>query len=137
MSESIDRDRFFTVVFVVFGGLALVLAAIGVYGVLAYSVGQRTQEIGVRMAMGARGTDILQMVLRGGMRLVLAGVGLGAGIALLLTRVLSSQLYGVSATDPVTFIAAPAGLVVVALVACYVPARRAVRIQPVTALRDG
>ncbi len=137
MAESLARDRFFTVVFVVFGGLALVLAAIGVYGVLAYSVGQRTQEIGVRMAMGARGTDILRMVLHGGMRLVLAGVGLGAGVALLFTRVLSSQLYGVSATDPVTFIAAPAGLVVVALVACYVPARRAVRIQPVTALRDG
>ncbi|HUE87104.1 MAG TPA: ABC transporter permease [Vicinamibacterales bacterium] len=137
MAESIARDRFFTVVFVVFGGLALVLAAIGVYGVLAYSVGQRTQEIGVRMALGARAADILQMVMGGGMRLVLAGVVLGTIAAVFLTRAISSQLYGVSPTDALTFIIAPAGLAVVALAACYVPARRAVRIQPVTALREG
>ena len=136
MVESLARDRFFTVVFVVFGGLALVLAAIGVYGVLAYSVGQRTQEIGVRMALGARAGDILHMVIGGGMRLVVAGVVLGIVAALFLTRVLRSQLYGVSTTDPITFIIAPVALALVAFVACYVPARRAVRIQPVTAQRD-
>jgi predicted permease len=136
MSESLARDRFFTVVFVVFGALALVLAAIGVYGVLAYSVGQRTQEIGVRMAMGARAADILRMVIGSGMRLVATGVVLGTVAAWFLTRVLSSQLYGVSSTDPVTFVIAPLGLAVVALVACSLPARRAVHIQPVTALRD-
>jgi predicted permease len=137
MAESVARDRFFTVVFVVFGALALVLAAIGVYGVLAYSVGQRTREIGVRMAMGARGADILRMVIGGGMRLVATGVMLGCVAAWFLTRALSSQLYGVSPTDPMTFFIAPVTLAVVALIACYLPARRAVRIQPVTALRDG
>lgn len=137
IADSVARDRFFTVVFVVFGALALVLAAIGVYGVLAHSVGQRTREIGVRMAMGARGADILRMVIGGGMRLVAAGVLLGSAAAWFLTRALSSQLYGVSPNDAVTFAIAPVALGVVALVACYLPARRAVQIQPVTALRDG
>jgi predicted permease len=135
MADSIARDRFFTALFAVFGLLALVLAAVGVYGVLAYSVGQRTQEIGVRMALGARAADVLRMVIAGGMRLVLIGVVLGGLGALLLTGVLGSQLYGVSRTDPLTFVIAPAGLVAVALLACYVPARRATRIDPVTALR--
>jgi predicted permease len=136
MSESIARDRFFTVLFGMFGGLALVLAAVGVYGVLACSVGQRTQEIGVRMALGARAADVLRMVVGGGMLLVLTGVALGALSSLVLTRVLKSQLYGVSATDPAAFVMAPAVLTAVALMACYVPARRATRIDPIAALRD-
>jgi predicted permease len=136
MAESIARDRFFTLIFGIFGLLALTLAMIGVYGVLAYSVGQRTSEIGLRMALGARAADILGMIVGGGMRLVLAGVAVGAAAALALTRVLSSQLYGVSATDPVTFMAASIGLALVALAACYVPARRAMRIEPVAALRE-
>ncbi len=136
MSESIARDRFFTVLFGMFGGLALVLAAVGVYGVLAFSVGQRTQEIGVRIALGARAADVLRMVVGGGMLLVFIGVALGALSALVLTRVLKSQLYGVSATDPAAFAIAPAVLTAVALLACYVPARRATRIDPIAALRD-
>jgi putative ABC transport system permease protein len=112
-----------------------VLAAVGVYGVLAYSVGQRTREIGVRMALGAQVTDVVGMVMREGMLLVLSGVAIGAAASLLVTRVLTSQLHDVSATDPVTFLLAPAVLLAVALVACYLPARRATRVQAVTALR--
>jgi putative ABC transport system permease protein len=135
LSESIARDRFFTLLFGIFGGLALVLAAVGIYGVLAYSVGQRTREIGVRMALGARTTDVLRMVVGGGMLLVGAGVVLGTAAALLLTRVLQSQLYGISATDPLTFAAALAFLGAVALLASYLPARRATRVDPMVALR--
>ena len=135
MAESIARDRFFTLLFGLFGALALVLAAIGVYGVLAYSVGQRTREIGVRMALGAQVTNVLSMVVREGMRLVIYGVVAGALAALVLTRALASQLHGVSARDPFTFVAAPAVLAMVALLACYLPARRATHIEAVTALR--
>jgi predicted permease len=136
MSESIARDRFFTILFMMFGGLALVLAAVGVYGVLAYSVGERTQEIGVRMALGARAADVLRMVVGGGMLLVCTGGALGALSSLLLTRVLNSQLHGVSATDPITFVISLAVLTAVASLACYFPARRATRIDPIAALRD-
>lgn len=136
MSESIARDRFFTILFGVFGALALVLAGVGVYGVLAYSVSQRTQEMGVRMALGARAADVLRIVIGGAMWPVSAGVILGALASLLFTRVLTSQLYGVSATDSVAFVTAPAVLMAVALLACYIPARRATRIDPITALRD-
>ena len=134
-SESIARDRFFTLLFGVFGSLALLLAAIGVYGVLAYSVGQRTREIGVRMALGARVSDVLRMIVSEGMLLVLLGVAVGALASLALTRALQSQLFHVSARDPLTFVVAPAALLVVALFACYLPARRATGIEPVTALR--
>jgi predicted permease len=136
MAESIARDRFFTVLYGLFGGLALVLAAVGVYGVLSYSVGQRTQEIGVRMALGAHAADILRMIVGGGMLLALGGVAIGTLSSLWLTRVLKSQLHGVSTTDPIAFVAAPAVLIAVALLACYVPARRAMRIDPIAALRD-
>ena len=122
--------------FVAFGGLALVLAAIGIYGVVAYSVGQRTQEIGVRMSLGASAADVLRMVVGSGMRPVLVGVAIGTGSAAALTRVLASQLYGVSATDPAAFAAALTVLIAAAVLACYVPARRAMRIDPIKALRD-
>ena len=135
MSESIARDRFFTLLFLVFGSLALGLSAIGIYGVLAYSVKQRTQEIGVRMAMGARGVDVLRLVAGGGMRLVALGVGVGAAGALMLSRVLASQLYGITAKDPMAFVAAIGFLCAVALLAIYVPASRAMRVPPMIALR--
>jgi predicted permease len=135
LSESIARDRFFTVLFVLFGSLALLLSAVGIYGVLAYSVKQRTQEIGVRMAMGASSVDVLRLVARGGMRLVAAGVAIGAAAALLLGKVLASQLYGISSKDPLTFVASVGFLSVVALLAIYIPARRAMRVPPMIALR--
>jgi predicted permease len=134
-AESIARDRFFTLLFGVFGGLALVLAAVGVYGVLAYSVSQRTREMGVRMALGAQRRDVLRMVVREGMLLVIGGLVLGGLASLLLTRALESQLHGVGARDPVTFALAPLVLLAVALVACAVPAWRATRVEAATALR--
>jgi predicted permease len=136
MADSIARNRFFTTIIAIFGALALVLAMIGVYGVLAFAVGQRTSEIGLRMALGARAVDILRLIVAGGMRLVLAGIALGAAAAVFATRVLSSQLYGISATDPLTFLMASASLALAAFLACYVPARRAMRIEPVAALRE-
>jgi ABC-type antimicrobial peptide transport system permease subunit len=135
MSDAIARDRFFTLLFGLFGGLALALAAIGVYGVLAYSVGQRTREIGVRLALGAQPTDVRRMIVREGMALVGAGVVLGALASLGLTRALASQLHGIGARDPLTFVAAPAVLVMIALAACYLPARRATRIDAFEALK--
>jgi predicted permease len=135
MGESIAQERFFTVLFAVFGGLALVLAAIGIYGVLAYSVRQRTQEIGVRMALGARAGDVLGMIAASGMRLVGAGIVVGTVAAYLLSRVLSSQLYGITATDPLSFAMAICFLGAVALLAIWLPAWRATRVPPMTALR--
>jgi predicted permease len=135
MAESIARDRFFTVLFAVFGSLALALAAVGIYGVLAYTVRQRTQEIGVRMALGASTLDVLRMVSGAGMALVGVGVIIGTLAAVALSRVLANQLYGVAPTDPGTFAAAIAFLGVIAFLATYVPARRAMRVPPMTALR--
>jgi predicted permease len=134
-AESIARDKFFTLLFALFGTLALLLAAVGVFGVFSYSVAQRTQEIGVRMALGAQRSHLVGMVVGEGMRLVAAGVALGAVAALLMSRVLRSQLFGISATDPIAFVTAPALLIAVAMLACYLPARRATKIQPVQALR--
>jgi len=135
LSESIARDRFFTVLFAVFGSVALLLAAVGIYGVLAYSVGQRRQEFGVRMALGASAGNLLRMVIGNGMLLVGAGIVLGTIAALLLTRVLEAQLYGIGATDPLSFVTALGFLAAVALLATYVPARRATHVDPMTALR--
>jgi predicted permease len=135
LSESIARDQFFTLLFGVFGALALVLAAVGVYGVLAYSVGQRTREIGVRIALGAQVPDVLRMVVGEGMALVATGIVLGGVASLWTLRALATQLHGVSARDPLTFVVAPAILLIVALLACYVPARRASRVDATTALR--
>jgi putative ABC transport system permease protein len=119
----------------VFSSLALALAAIGLYGVIAYSVVQRTQEIGIRMAIGAQRRDVLELVLRGGLKLVLIGVAFGLAGSLALTRILRSQLFGVTAHDPFTFVTIAALLLVVATLACLLPALRATRVDPLVALR--
>jgi putative ABC transport system permease protein len=135
LADSIARTRFGTTLLGAFAGLALILAAIGIYGVMSHSVAQRESEIGVRMALGAQARDVLRLVLRHGLSLVLVGVALGLLGALALTRVLGSLLYGVTATDPLTFAAIALLLTAVSWLACYLPARRATRVDPLTALR--
>jgi ABC-type antimicrobial peptide transport system permease subunit len=119
-----------------FGALALALALVGLYGVISYSVSQRAREIGVRMALGARGSDVVRLVLSQGLRLTLIGLGVGLAGALLVSRVLSSVLYGISPTDPLSFGAVAVALTLVALLASYLPARWATRVDPIRALRS-
>ena len=119
----------------VFGIVALVLAAIGIYGLMAYAVQQRTQEIGIRLALGAKVTEVKRMVVMQGMRLALVGVAVGTAAAFGLARVIASFLFGVQSWDPAVFVGAPAVLTLVALLAAWVPARRASRVSPNEALR--
>jgi putative ABC transport system permease protein len=119
----------------VFGGLALILAVVGVYGVLSYSVNQQTREIGLRMALGAQRGDVMRLILGQGLRLTVVGLGLGILVALGLMRVLVSLLFDVRAYDPSTYTAVTLLLAAVALLACYIPARRAMRVDPMVALR--
>ena len=135
IADSIAARRFAMILLGAFAVLALGLAAIGIYGVIAYVVGQRTQEIGIRMALGAQRRDVLGLILWQGTRLALLGVAIGMAGAFALTRLMTDLLFGVAATDPVTFALLAGILTVVAMAACYVPARRATRVDPVTALR--
>ena len=135
VADSISDKRFTMVLLGVFALLALLLASIGIYGVLSYMVGQRTKEIGVRMALGAQRFDVLRMVLRDGARMTTIGVIVGLIGAFALTRLMASMLFGVRATDPLTFVAVAALLSAIALLACYVPARRAMKVDPLEALR--
>jgi putative ABC transport system permease protein len=135
VSSSISQQRFILLMLGCFAAVALILAAIGIYGVMSYAVSQRTHEIGIRMALGARMTDVLKLVFRNGIALTSIGVAIGITLAFALTRLMSSFLFGVTPTDAMTFAIVSAGLVVVALAACYIPARRATKVDPLVALR--
>jgi len=135
MSESIWQTRLYALLFGIFAGGALVLAVIGIYGVMAYLVLTRTHEIGVRMALGATARDVFKLVVGRGMKLTAIGVLLGVAGALGLTRLMHSLLFNISATDPVTFTFISLLLVLAAFLACYIPARRATKVDPLVALR--
>jgi len=135
LSESLARRRFAMLALGVFAGFALLLAVIGIYGVISYSVAQRTNELGIRLALGARHVDVLRLVLSAGFKLALIGIGVGLVLSFAVTRFLSSLLFGVRATDLFTFSALSILLVVVSLLACYLPARRATKVDPLVALR--
>jgi ABC-type antimicrobial peptide transport system permease subunit len=135
IASSLARRRFSMILLVGFATLALLLASVGIYGVISYVVGQRTHEIGIRMALGANPLDILRLVLGGAGRLAAIGVVVGLVSAFGLTRLMADLLYGVTPNDPLTFAAVPAILISVALLASYLPARRATKVDPVVALR--
>jgi len=133
--SSLARERFTTILLIIFAGVALVLAAIGVYGIISYGVTQRVQEVGVRMALGAQTRDVLKLIIGQGLKLVLIGTMVGAAAAFATTRFISDLLYQVSATDPLTFGATSLLIAGVAFLACYVPARRAASVDPIEAIR--
>jgi predicted permease len=135
ISESLAARRFSMILLGTFAALALVLSSVGIYGVISFLVARRIQEIGIRMALGADRADVARLVLRDGMKLAFTGVGIGIVCALALTRLMARMLYGITATDPLTFVAVATLLLMVAMAACYLPARRAMRVDPVIALR--
>jgi putative ABC transport system permease protein len=139
LTENIRRRvwllRTLTIVLVIFGLLGMILAAVGVYGVMSYAVAQRTREIGVRMALGAQAGEVLRLMIWRGMRLALIGVALGLAAALAMTRIMQNMLFKLSAPDPATFALIALLLIGVALIASYIPARRATKVDPLVALR--
>jgi putative ABC transport system permease protein len=135
MSASVAQPRFRTWLIGIFAALALLLAAVGVYGVMSYTVTQRTSEIGIRVTLGAQSTDVFRSIVGEGARIALFGVAAGVIAALALTRLLRTFLYGISIFDPATFLAVAFVLTLVSVAACYVPARRATRVDPIVALR--
>ena len=134
-ANTVWQSRVWGLLFAIFSGIALVLAAAGIYGVMAYFVTQRTREIGVRIALGAQWSDVLRLIFRSGMSLVIIGLTIGLAGALALTRLMATLLFEVSPTDPITFVAVALGVILAALLACYIPARRAIRVDPLVALR--
>jgi putative ABC transport system permease protein len=135
VAGAVARQRFSTMLLGIFATLALMLAAVGIYGVMSYSVAQRTREIGIRMALGARRGDVLRMTVKQSLKLVVMGVAIGLVAAFVLTRVMTSLLFGISATDPVTFVSISLMLMSVAMFASYIPALRATKVDPMVALR--
>ena len=135
LEQNVAGRRFVLTLMTCFAGLAMLLTTLGLYGVISYTVAQRTHEIGVRVALGAQGRDVLRLVLSQGMRLVVVGLGMGLVGAFMLTRYMESLLFGVTATDPLTYAGVALLLAAVALLACLVPARRAAKVDPMVALR--
>jgi putative ABC transport system permease protein len=135
VSHAMAQPRFSALLFALFAALALILAVSGIYGVMSFSVSQRSREIGIRMALGATNKDVLKLVIGQGMTLVLVGAGAGLIVSLILSRLMESLLFGVSAIDPATLIIVPLMLACAALLACYVPARRATKLDPMVTLR--
>jgi putative ABC transport system permease protein len=136
VAKSISQQRFYTLLLTIFAAIALVLAAVGIFGVLSYAVSQRTREIGIRMALGAQGRSVVGLVVRQAMLLVAAGVGAGLVLGLSLSRIMTKMLFGITPTDPATFVVVAALLAAVALLASYLPAWRATRVDPIVALRS-
>ena len=135
LASSVAAPRFNTTLLTIFAAVALVLTIVGLYGVMSYSVAQRTNEIGIRMALGAQTKDVLSLVVKQGFKLVLLGLAIGLLGAFALMRLIASLLFGVTTKDPLTFAAVAGLLAAVALLACYLPARRAARVDPMEALR--
>jgi putative ABC transport system permease protein len=135
ISDSLAAHRFSMILLGIFAALALLLSSVGIYGVISYLVGQRTQEIGIRVALGARRGDVLRLILSHSVKMAVLGVLIGLGGSFALTRLMGKMLYGVSATDPTTFLGVAVILSAVALAASYIPARRALRVDPIVALR--
>jgi putative ABC transport system permease protein len=136
LSDALAEPRFYLFLLGSFAGLTLLLVSMGIYGVMAYSVTQRTHEIGIRMALGANRGDVVRLMLKRGLSLTLLGMGIGIAASLALSRLIAALLFGVPATDPMTFAGIALLLLTVALLACYLPARRAAKLDPLVALRN-
>ena len=136
MSDSVGGTRFEAVLLGIFGGLAFLLTAVGLYGVISYTVARRTREMGIRLALGANRRAITRMVVRNGTLLACTGVVIGLAAAFLMTRLVAGLLHGVGPTDPLTFVCAPIALIAIAVLASYIPARRAANVDPMVTLRQ-